>query len=357
MTRYRLTTKDLVTVALLSALGGALSTYIGYLGNLVNHIMGVPFGAGQFLAGLHVLWIVLAVGITGKKGVGTTTGLLKGTVEFFLGSTHGVIIIAVSLVQGILVDTFLFTDRAKKSRSVIIYGLAGAVAAASNVIVFQSVFFSGVPWIMILMLCLLAAASGVIFAGWLPIEMLATLERAGIVEGKNGIVVDDLGRAVRPASDRKLPRGAVVSMVMVIAFLAVFTVGAVYYFFAIYRLPGQTSIDVEGSVAVPFDFAYGDFEGNETTISAELNGAVTHIAMKNYTGIPLRDVLERASPNATATRVDVIGGDGYSAPFSLSSVMADPELLIIVENGNYRLVAANYDGAYWVEEIVTIEVR
>jgi len=64
--RYYLTTKDLVTIALLSALGGVLSTYIGYLGNLINHMLGVPFGAGQFLAGMHVLWIVLAVGITRK---------------------------------------------------------------------------------------------------------------------------------------------------------------------------------------------------------------------------------------------------------------------------------------------------
>ena len=65
MRKYYFSTKDLVTIALLSALGGVLSTYIGYLGNMVNHIIGVPFGAGQFLAGLH--------GITRKKGAATVT--------------------------------------------------------------------------------------------------------------------------------------------------------------------------------------------------------------------------------------------------------------------------------------------
>ncbi|MCJ2532418.1 MAG: ECF transporter S component, partial [Candidatus Thermoplasmatota archaeon] len=95
--RLMLSTKDLVTIALLSALGGVLSTYVGYLGNLMNHIVGVPFGAGQFMAGLHVLWIILAIGITKKKGAGTVTGALKGVVELFTGSTHGIVIVVVSL--------------------------------------------------------------------------------------------------------------------------------------------------------------------------------------------------------------------------------------------------------------------
>ena len=45
--QYHLSTKNLVTIALLASLGGALSTYIGYLGNLMNRLVGVPFGAGQ----------------------------------------------------------------------------------------------------------------------------------------------------------------------------------------------------------------------------------------------------------------------------------------------------------------------
>ena len=41
----RITTRDIVTIAILSSLGGALSTFIGYLGNLINLSLGVPFGA------------------------------------------------------------------------------------------------------------------------------------------------------------------------------------------------------------------------------------------------------------------------------------------------------------------------
>jgi energy-coupling factor transport system substrate-specific component len=92
--------KEIITIALLSSLGGTLSTFVGYLGNLVNLALGVPFGAGQFIAGLHVFWLVLIQAIIRKRGAGTFGGLLKGIVELFTGSTHGIVIVLVSLVQG-----------------------------------------------------------------------------------------------------------------------------------------------------------------------------------------------------------------------------------------------------------------
>ena len=52
--RIYFATRDLLIMAVLSGIGGVLSTYVGYLGNLLNRLFGVPFGAGQFVAGLHV---------------------------------------------------------------------------------------------------------------------------------------------------------------------------------------------------------------------------------------------------------------------------------------------------------------
>ena len=104
MKRYRFSTRDLVTIAILSALGGVMSVYIGYLGNMVNRVVGVPFGAGQFMAGLHLFWIVISWGLIRRTGVGTMTGLLKGVIEMLMGSTHGAVIIGVSMIQGMLFD-------------------------------------------------------------------------------------------------------------------------------------------------------------------------------------------------------------------------------------------------------------
>ncbi len=359
MTRkYFLSTKDLVTIALLSALGGVLSTYIGYLGNLINHMFGVPFGAGQFMAGLHVLWIVLAVGITRKKGVGTATGLLKGVVELFLGSTHGIVIVVVSLAQGVLVDALLFSDKAKAERNVYVYSVAAAIASASNVVVFQAFFFSGAPVILIIVLCMLAAASGIVFAGWLAVQMLASMEHAGIVDGRGGTPVDVPGPRTGPGEGgARRRRAAIVSTAVVAAFLAVFTVGAVYYFFTIYELPGQSSVEISGQVESPFEFTYDDFADQEVTINAELIGSVTHEPPRNYTGIPLNIILGQAGPTDGATQVVVTGADGYYATFDLQSVMADDTLIVIFEDGAYRVIAADYEGAYWVEDLASIEVR
>ena len=43
--RYYLSNRDLLVIAILSGIGGVLSTYVGYLGNLLNRIFVVPFGA------------------------------------------------------------------------------------------------------------------------------------------------------------------------------------------------------------------------------------------------------------------------------------------------------------------------
>jgi energy-coupling factor transport system substrate-specific component len=356
--KLHFTTKDLVTIALLSALGGALSTYIGYLGNLVNHIVGVPFGAGQFLAGLHVLWIMLALGITRKKGAATATGLLKGIVELFMGSTHGIVIVVVSLVQGLIPDLVLFSDKAKGERGPVMFALAGGFSAMSNVLVFQAFFFSGIPFILIAVLCMLAFASGMVFGGWLSIEMLESLDLSGLVPGRKGVHVDvpeEYDKAFRGMKADRRRRTA--AMAVVVAFLTVFTVGGVYYFTNVYTVAGST-VEVTGAVSEPYDFLYADHTDHEVMVNAELIGSVTHVAPQDYIGIPLNYIVSEAGPDEGADEIIVWGSDGYSAVFSLDAVMADDTLILILEEDDeYRLVAAEYEGAYWVEQVVTVEVR
>ena len=357
--RGLLSTKDLVTIALLSSLGGVLSTYVGYLGNLMNHMVGVPFGAGQFLAGLHVVWIVLAIGLTKKRGAGTVTGIVKGIVELFTGSTHGIVIVVVSSVQGIVADTVLFSNRAKEKRDYVSYTMAGGLASAMNVIVFQAFFFAGVPWVLIAMLCMLAFASGMIFGGWLSIEMLETMEYAGLLSSSREIIVDggdeDGDRLWK--QDRNHKRRRKMSLAILGSFLALFSLGAVYYFAFVFELPDGDTISVEGCVSNPFEFEYDEFSDREITIVAELIGSVTYIEPRNYTGIPLWIIVSEALPTIDASQVVVRGSDGYYVIFQLSDVMSDDELLVVKETNSLRIVGANYEGGFWVEQVTSIEVR
>jgi len=347
---YFLSTKDLVTIAILSALGGGLSVYVGYLGNLINRVVGVPFGAGQFMAGLHVIWIVLAVGITKKKGVGTATSLLKGVVELFLGGTHGVVIVVVSLIQGLLIDTVLFKDSTKEKRGLIPYCFAGGISAASNVFVFQAFFFAGIPIILIMMLGMLAFASGVIFGGYISLQMMDSLEQGGLIYSSIGEKKDtDKPIYIRYGS-----------VIITVIFLISFTVGGVYYFHNVYEPPGSESIGVTGEVDNEYDFVYDDFQEHEKVVLAELEGSVTYEPPRNYTGIPLNVVIDHAEPGKGTSEIRVIATDGYDRDFDLEGVMNDDEVIISYDDGEYRLVVDSrkegYTGSDWVQDISRIEV-
>ena len=76
--------RGLALIIVFSSLGAVVSVPVGHLGNFLKTIPVLPFGVGQFLAGVHVLWIVLAATLVGKKGSGTMTGILKGLVEMAL---------------------------------------------------------------------------------------------------------------------------------------------------------------------------------------------------------------------------------------------------------------------------------
>jgi len=53
----------------------------------------------------------------------------------------------------------------------------------------------------------------------------------------------------------------------------------------------------------------------------------------------------------------VIAEDGYEASFDLSAILKDKQVIIALDNGQLRLIAAGYDGAYWVRRVRRIVVR
>lgn len=340
--RYRFDVRDIVLIALFSAAGGVLSTYIGYLGNLVNRLFGVPFGAGQLIAGLHIVWPLLARALVGRFGAGTLTGLTKGAVELFTGGTHGVVILLVSAVEGLFVDLGLGLTR---RRSLLITMLTGALASTANVVVFQTIYFSGVAagflWVMIL----LAFVSGAVFGGYLAWDVERLLVSS---------------RILRPAPASSLcPRRVArwrqaVILVLVFAFLA----EAVCFYLGVYDpFAAKGTAAVSGSVAAPFTFAYHDWQAETVSVRAELRGSVTFVPPTDYTGVPVRLLLARAAPMLGSTSVRVIAADGYEARFTLEDLAGDPGVILVLEGDALRLVATDYDGASWVRQVVRIVVE
>ncbi|MGI6142641.1 MAG: ECF transporter S component [bacterium] len=341
---YYLSNRDLLVIAVLSGIGGVMSTYIGYLGNLLNRVFGVPFGAGQFASGLHVFWFILAAGLIPRPGAAAATGLLKGVIELFTGSTHGVAIILVSLVQGLLVDLVLLITRRHALGS---YMLAGGVAAASNVFVFQSLYFSGAPVAYLLFIGGLAFVSGVLLAGSFGHSVLEVVLEARPLRISPGGWMGTV-----PSPGRKKTAPLTFKLVVTSLLVLLLTAGAVYYFAFVFDPPwAGPSCRVEGAVQRPLSFQLDHFAANETTITAELRGQVSYVPSREYTGVPLRIILEEAAPLEGAQKLIVMATDGYMVEFPLEDVLQDDRMLLIREGDMLRLIAANYEGGYWVRMV------
>ncbi|MFX0168150.1 MAG: ECF transporter S component [Candidatus Hodarchaeota archaeon] len=345
-TTYYLSTRDLVTIAVLSALGGALSTFVGYLGLLLNTAIGTPFGAGQFLSGLHAFWIILAVGLVRKTGVATTTGLLKGLVEFFTGSTHGLVVVLVSLIQGLIVDIGFTMIKGRDSLP--LYAIIGGASSASNVIVFQLFYFSGAPLLFLLLLVVLAFCSGIIFAGYFGHATTRLVRISRIYRMPSNTQEEPSS----PSVWRRLGPYRLSALV----FLIVIAFGASLYAVFVWRpVIDPYSCDVTGSVTFPYKFSYTVFSSQEVIVEAELIGSVTHIPARNYTGIPLPLILSQAQPFNSATTLQVLASDGYSATFHLDEVIRNSEVILIIDNG-LRLIAKDFPGEFWVQKVVSLVI-
>ena len=351
-----LSTRDIVTIAVLSSLGGALSTFVGYLGNLVNLALGVPFGAGQFMAGLHVFWIVLMRVMVPRTGVGTAGGLLKGMVEMITGSTHGIVIVLVSLVQGIVVDlgaSLATTTNEKGLGSRLTWWVAAGISSATNVIVFQLLYFMGTAsWYLlyILFISLLAFSSGVIFAGYFAWETFEFLIDAGVTINTIDTGTDvSTSTSARRVSYRNLP--AIVFVLFLVA-------GSVYYTTNVANFFGNpNTCEVRGLVETPFIFSLNDFETQQVTIEAELIGAYTHLPPANYTGPLIGTILSNAHPLPQSTGLRVIARDGYTVEFDdIDNVMNDTRFLLTETTDGLWLIAADYDGSLWVRQVSVLEV-
>lgn len=339
--------RDLLIIAILSGLGGVMSTYVGYLGNLLNRMLGVPFGAGQFVAGLHVFWIVLAAGLVRKPGAATMAGLLKGVIELLTGSTHGVVIVMISLVQGLLVEVVLLLWR---RHSLPAYMLAGGLAAASNVVMFQLLYFSGAPITYLLFISMLAFFSGALLGGSFAMSVMEMVFQARPIRmsaaASNGF------QAVHNRQRWKGRHWITLGLTLALS------AGAFYYFAFVFELPGRgPELRVEGAVENPVTLNLSQLSDATTTITAELIGEITHVPPQEYTGIPMWVILERVEPLPEAATLEVIASDGYTVTFHLQDVMDDHEMVLIEESDTLRLIAGAYPGGHWVKMVNRLVVR
>ncbi len=325
-------TRDLLIMAVLSALGGVSSTYVNTVGNAVYAALGVP-GATQWAAGLHSLWIVLAMGILRKPGVGITTGILKGFVELMSGNTHGIIILLINLVAGLLVDLGFFIINNKQSISP--YLIAGGLSAGSNVLIFQ--LFATLPsnilaYSAILLLTIIATLSGIIFSGIAPYYLINSLTKANVIK-----------RPVYPVTNRKVGKYVL---------LCVLGLSVLLTFYLRASLRGSPSIEISGAVQHAFSFPNAEVTYNPVTRQMPYRGIMTE-----YHGHPLADIIVNAAPKSHADTLLLEASDGYAFLISFDELSENKNILIVQQgqgqNRSYDIVGPTSSKA-WVRNVVSI---
>lgn len=332
--QYYFTTRDLLIMAALASLGGIAGTYINALGDAFQSVLGFA-GTTQWAAGLHVLWLVLAAGIVRKPGAGTVTGILKGAVELLTGNTHGLLVLLVDLVAGVLVDLGLLPFG--KKLNLLAYAFAGGLASASNVFVFQ--LFASLPadilaYGALALVGLVAFLSGVIFAGLLGWTLMNALQKAGVI---------------KQAHEYEAPHKRVFvflgGSVLIAILLAIFLRGA---------LQGPLTIEISGAVQAPYDFPLEHDDIQQIEAEGTLRGATML-----YKGYPVRELVSAAVPVSDQGWLLIQGSDGYSFFIPLSEVRDNPAILLAYqgegENRSYNLVGAENSKA-WVRGVQAIQV-
>lgn len=321
-------------MAVLAALGGVASTYINTLGDAIHAALGLP-GATQWAAGLHVLWIVLSVGILRKTGSSTITGIFKGAIELMSGNSHGVIILLVNLVAGLLVDFGFLLFR--KKHNLLPYLVAGGLATGSNVLVFQ--IFATLPLNIlglsaIIILFLVAFISGLIFSGIVPFLLINSLKSAGVIK-----------IAEQPIHKRKFGWWIL---------LAVFILAVLLAIFLRTNFQGPQTVIIEGAVEKTLAFPFSDLDIERVTRQMEYRSVMTE-----YQGYPLEEVIMQAKPDPDADTLLIKASDGYSFFISFNELLANENILLVMsgqgQNASFDIVGPESSKA-WVRNVTSISV-
>ena len=176
----RFSIKDLIIIAAMSALGLAVKAVVTPLIHLASAPLFIP--GGSLAGGLYFMWLVIAAGITGKRGAATLAGLVQAILVILtgIGGSHGVISLISYTLPGIAIDLWLLISRHRACClpcsfvSCILANLCGAL-------VVNSVFFS-LPMIPLLLSLAAAAFSGGV-GGVISWHLLNALRKFDVIGG------------------------------------------------------------------------------------------------------------------------------------------------------------------------------
>ena len=171
------TVRDLVLIAAMAALGIAIKPVVVPLVHLVSMPLMIPGGA--LAGGLYMMWMVVAEGLTGKRGTATMVGFVQAILVMVAGvaGSHGAMSLLSYTLPGVAVDLGLLLMRHRVC-CLPCASVAGVLANLTGTVMSNVIFFS-LPLIPLLLSLTVSAFSGGI-GGLLSWQLLKSLTRFGI---------------------------------------------------------------------------------------------------------------------------------------------------------------------------------
>jgi len=173
----RFTVKDLILIAAMAALGIAVKAVVTPLIHVVSVPLLIPGGA--LAGGLYMMWLLVAVGLTGKRGSATLVGLVQAILVTLTGvsSSHGLLSLLSYTLPGLAVDASLLLVRHRICCLPCTF-VCGILANISGTLAVNWIFFR-LPLAPLLFSLLVAAFSGGL-GGVLAWRLLQALRRFNI---------------------------------------------------------------------------------------------------------------------------------------------------------------------------------
>ena len=149
---------NLMTIALMAALGIAVKSVIVPLVHIITGPLYIP--GGVVAGGIYMMFLVLAVSLTGIRGAAGLCGLCQGVMVLVIGvaGSHGVLSILSYSLTGVAVDLLLLLIR-HRGCCVLCCFLAGMAANLTGTLIVNTAFFS-MPLVPLVLSLAAGALSG-----------------------------------------------------------------------------------------------------------------------------------------------------------------------------------------------------
>ena len=174
----RFTIFELMLIALLAAMGVAVKSVITPLTHLLTGPLYIP--GGVVAGGIYMLFLVLAVSLTGKQGAAVFCGFCQGLMVLVIGAggSHGALSVVSYTLTGLSVDLIMLILR-HKGCCLLCCFFGGMAANLTGTLIVNAAFFA-LPTIPLALSLATSALSGGL-GGALAWAFTKQLRKLGVV--------------------------------------------------------------------------------------------------------------------------------------------------------------------------------